>query len=184
VAVLGLTAGARDAGQYVAGSAIAVGIGAICIGISYALLPALSQQNESEARETLRRVLRVLIPMCTVVSCVLVLLARDAIGLVYGFAEDQTETVAVFRILILGLPFLVAGRCLQIGLVALGNNVLVLWTQALGAAVSVLAVTVGYFVSGVRGVAVGAVGAYVAIAIAGWVGFVRASDVRQATESV
>lgn len=164
VAILGLVASPVVTGQYVAAATMMLGFASVGIAISYVLLPALARQDERAARETLRRLLAVIVPGFVVGGLALALLAPSLVSVVYGSNEEYRDATAVFRILVLFLPVVVGGRCLQIALVARGRDRAVLVTQLLGAATMVVGCTVGYRAVGVNGAALATAFAYVVIA--------------------
>jgi len=164
VTILGLLATRIDIGQYVAGATMMLGFASVGMAIGYVLLPALARQDDGVAATTLRRVLVRVLPCMLVIAIVLALLAPALIAFLYGSREKYRPALTVFRILILFLPAVVGGRCLQVALVARGRDRLVLVTQLLGAVTMVVGCTLGYLAAGVEGTAFASGFAYVVIA--------------------
>lgn len=179
VAIVGLLATTFATGQYVAGATMMMGVASTGMAITNVLLPELARQDERHARQTLQRLLAVMLPVLLIVGLALAVLAPSVVSLLYGTRGDYGDTAVVFRMLVLFLPVVVGGRCLQVGLVARGRDRAVLVTQLLGTATMIVGCTIGYLTAGIKGVAVGTGLAYVVIAASGLVATEWRSDRRQ-----
>ncbi len=166
---------------YVAAAVVAVALSNLAAILLVFAFPRLSAAPAKDAGREARRIAFVTFVAAAVAAGVGVLLARAVIETLYGTTPALAEAVSILRIFVISFPFILAGRILIMGFVAIARSAFVLAIQLGGTAWLLAAVVIGFEIDKFQGAAIGAASADVAMfafALLAWYGVERGMDQR------
>ncbi len=167
--VLGVIASAQTVGFFAGAQRILLAAHTFVWLYYFNLLPTMArawQQNGGEFNRLIERSMHSMVWLAVAAGLGWVALSHDAMRIIYGprFAPAGTVLALLAGVCVMAL---ISGHY-RFGLIAAGHQTAEMLTSALGAAIALVLIPVGYFKAGLNGAAMGLVVAEAAIWLSSW----------------